>query len=225
MTAPLYTWQTTSRVAMRKGTQEKVVSSQCIRMFFVRPILCHSTCSVVYSLLGVHLCRTGRQKQTQASTLWEQVIAANTNGLAVTTVHFTVLLKDVNRWSVTAGSGEEWESGIFELWIQRPVGCHQLWRRGAGGCWPDSNQCVLSMRQMLQTKANHSFPSNVTTHPFDRAVKRSWSHQVSLAVTANPIYHDTCSVTLTLTQDINMITRALWLKLPADKTVFQHSVA
>lgn len=85
-------------------------------MFSVRPfIFCHSTCSVVYSLPGVHLCRTGRQKQTQASTLWEQVIAANTNGLAVT----TVLLKYVNRWSVTAGSGGDWE---WYFWIMRSGG-------------------------------------------------------------------------------------------------------
>lgn len=110
MTALLYISQTTSRLTRREGIREKVVRSKCIKMFSVRPfIFCHSTCSIVYSLLGVHLCRTGRQKQTQASTLWEQVIAANTNGLTVTTVHITVLLTDVNRWSVTAGSGGDWE--------------------------------------------------------------------------------------------------------------------
>lgn len=106
ITALLYIPHTTSHLTRRA----KAVSSKCVRMFSVRPsIFCHGTCSVVYSLLGVHLCRTGRQKQTQASTLWEQVIAANTNGLAVTTAHFTVLLKDVNRWRVTAGSGGDWE--------------------------------------------------------------------------------------------------------------------
>lgn len=117
----LYISQTTSHQTMREGIQEKVVSSKWIRMFSVRSfIFCHSPCSVVYSLLGVHLRRTGRQKQTQASTLWEQVIAANTNVLAVTTVHFTVLLIDVNRWSVTAGSGGDWER---YLWIMASEVC------------------------------------------------------------------------------------------------------
>lgn len=83
--------QTTSHLTSREGIQDKVVSSKCIRTFSVRPfIVC--TCSVVYSLLSVHLGTTGRQKQAQASTLWEHVIAANTDGLAVTVLHSCALL-------------------------------------------------------------------------------------------------------------------------------------
>lgn len=65
-------------------------------------------------------------------------------------------LKDVNRWSVTAGSGGDWERYFWIMGSVGPAGSHQLWGREAGECWVDSGQCVLSMRQMLQTKANHS---------------------------------------------------------------------
>lgn len=45
-------------------------------------------------------------------------------------------------------------------------------------------------------------------HQFIWAGENSWSYQVSLAVTANPIYHDTFSMSLTPTYSTNMITRA-----------------
>lgn len=53
---------------------------------------------------------------------------------------------------------EEIGSGIFELWVQGPAWSHQLWGRGARECWVDSGGCVLSIRQVVQTKANHSLP-------------------------------------------------------------------
>lgn len=160
MIAHLYISQITSHLTRRYGqTGKGRLAVKALGWSLLGlGIFCHSTCSVVYSLLGVHLCGTGRQKQTQASTLWEQVIAANTNGLAVTTVHFTVPLKDVNRWSVTAGSGWDWE------WY--------FWIMGSEACWVSpavregelenvewtSGKCVLSIRQVLQTKDNHSLP-------------------------------------------------------------------
>lgn len=115
--------QTTSHLIRREGIHDKVVSSKCIRRvltFSVRAFI-FCTCSVVYSLLSVHLCRTGRQKQAQLSTLWKYVIAANTNGLAVTTVHFCALLQMLTggMWQREA---EEIGSGILNYGFRSLLG-------------------------------------------------------------------------------------------------------
>lgn len=93
-------------------------------------------------------------------------------------------------------------SCVFELLHWRPSGSHQL--RGK------------REQQNVEWRVTSVFPvcaPKLTIHPiqpspqFICASERSWSHQASLAVTANPIYHDACSVTLTPTQHAN-----IWLQ-------------
>lgn len=61
-----------------------------------------------------------------------------------------------------------------------------------------------------------AFRNPFNSHP--PTIKRSDSHHISLAVTANPICHDAYDATFTLTFPTKLITGALCPNVPADTT-------
>lgn len=170
---------------------EEIVSSECIGMFSVRP-------QRMLSCLLTASCPPMWEWEAEADTGLHLMEASECCKQEWPGCHYTVFLKDVSRHSETAGSEGDrklcfWITTLEALWISPAV------RKGE--------------QQNVEWRVTSVFPvcaPKLTIHPiqpspqFICASERSWSHEASLAVTANPIYHDACSVTLTPTQHANI---------------------